>query len=205
MSLKCLQSPSISLCGAHLLDVWKWLLTLFQPARHNCCHPQPAPRPDRPTDSQARRRLYCYGATPLQRPECRVNLPPERPHCPTTRVTRNMHTRNLHTRNTCRRIAIPFTIATVVDGNFFQPFGGFHGGYQFGSIGPQSVSTLGDNASQWHHYAQVFVICHPCVICHPRALHVPSICHPGCHPRAFRPTPPVSTPRARFPPCMEHT
>ena len=39
------------------------------------------------------------------------------------------------------------------DGNFMQPFAGKHGGWQFGSGSPKTVSTLSDNGKDWHHYA----------------------------------------------------
>jgi len=43
-------------------------------------------------------------------------------------------------------------IGVTSDGNFMQPFGGLHGGWQFASGSPATVSTLAD-ATIWHHYA----------------------------------------------------
>ena len=38
----------------------------------------------------------------------------------------------------------------VADSNFFEPFGGVHGGFQFGGSAPAAVSTLSDSGTQWH-------------------------------------------------------
>jgi hypothetical protein len=39
------------------------------------------------------------------------------------------------------------------DGNFMQPFAGLHEGFQLGGSAPTTLATLGDNITQWHHYA----------------------------------------------------
>ena len=44
-------------------------------------------------------------------------------------------------------------ILLLTDGNFMQPFAGTHGGYEFTSGAVGTVSTLGDAARNWHHYA----------------------------------------------------
>ena len=41
-------------------------------------------------------------------------------------------------------------------GNFIQPFGGVHGGFELGGIPPPTVATLGESASGWHHYAMTW-------------------------------------------------
>ena len=43
-----------------------------------------------------------------------------------------------------------------LDSNFYEPFGGLHGGLQFGGVAPASVSTLADSGTTWHHYTQSF-------------------------------------------------
>ena len=55
---------------------------------------------------------------------------------------------------TSSRVQLNIAISSELDGNFFQPFGGLQGGYQFGGGGPAMASTLGADASTWHHYAQ---------------------------------------------------
>lgn len=45
-------------------------------------------------------------------------------------------------------------INTHLEINFFEPFAGLHGGFQFGTSAPASVSTLPDKGTAWHHYAQ---------------------------------------------------
>ena len=51
------------------------------------------------------------------------------------------------------RKQMPISINTHQEDNFFQGFAGMDGGWMFGGAAPQIVSTLGDNASDWHHYA----------------------------------------------------
>ena len=51
------------------------------------------------------------------------------------------------------RTQIPCSLNTQQEDNFIQGFAGMDGGYMFGGAAPQIVSTLGDNASNWHHYA----------------------------------------------------
>lgn len=50
----------------------------------------------------------------------------------------------------------PLIINTHLDSNFYQPFGGVHGGFQFGGGAPPSVSTLSDSGTTWHHYTQSY-------------------------------------------------
>ena len=47
----------------------------------------------------------------------------------------------------------PMAIYLLTDGNWLQPFGGVHGGFEFGSNAPVTVKDLGDDAANWHHYA----------------------------------------------------
>ena len=47
-------------------------------------------------------------------------------------------------------------INTHLDSNFYEPFGGIHGGFQFGGGAPASVSTLADSGTTWHHYTQSY-------------------------------------------------
>ena len=45
------------------------------------------------------------------------------------------------------------TINTFAQSNFWEPFGGLHGGFLFGSAAPSSVDSLADEGTEWHHYA----------------------------------------------------
>jgi hypothetical protein len=47
----------------------------------------------------------------------------------------------------------PFNLLTATDSNFMQPFAGLHGGWEFGSLAPATVTTLSDWGTGWHHYA----------------------------------------------------
>jgi len=53
------------------------------------------------------------------------------------------------------RFMPPLMINTFADSNFLQPFGGLHGGFQFGGAGPDAVGQVA-NATDWHHYAETW-------------------------------------------------
>eukprot|EP00966_Prymnesium_polylepis_P003701 84647-Prymnesium_polylepis.1 len=48
----------------------------------------------------------------------------------------------------------PVILGNDDDPNFFQPFAGVHGGYQFGSTYTGTTALLGDSAVEWHHFAE---------------------------------------------------
>ena len=51
------------------------------------------------------------------------------------------------------RFVYPIALVHESDQVFFGPFGGMHGGFQM-NVAVDTVSSLGQNASCWHHFAE---------------------------------------------------